>query len=345
MKHFFTLLTLLAGLQTISTAQITITAADMPVVNEIYTFVSADSQWVAGIDISAGANKTWDFSGATENGDAPILEAWVHPGATTFGGDFPTATIASTDPAVETDSADANYYILSNTALSNVGSGSVFGNSYYSPAQEALRFPLTYNTAFSSISDIETSVEGLPVNGTSAMDVIVDGWGTLITPFGTFQALRVHRTSEISFTIFGLPATALVESIEFMGKEYGRPLFIHETVSSTFFGETTTEVSGGWISDATVSVNAPSQEVNQFSISPNPAADRIHLEVAVKGNHALKACIFSSTGQLMSVTTVNGHQTTQQIPVDIAALPTGHYTVVLFSANGKVWGSRQLVKE
>lgn len=334
---------LVAGLNAVVTAQISITASDMPTVGEAYTYVSADSIWGAGIDVSTGVNKTWDFSNAVPSTIFdPTIEQWIAVSASPFGSEYASASIAAISDSG--DSTDAQFFTIDGTGLYQIGLGSVDGNSFFTPGLELAALPMTFNTTFVSTSDIETSLDGLPVAGTVTSEAVVDGWGTVKTPLGTFQVIRVKRDVSYAFSVFGLPITSTEAYVEFWAKEHGRPVFTWAYSTSNVFGEVFSETYVNWISEATVSTNAPAPTVQQFSMAPNPATDRTYIDVATKGAHQVKVCIFSTTGQLMSTLNVNTRNDVQQIPVDIAAFPTGTYTVVLLGSNGKVWGSQQLVK-
>lgn len=343
MKHIFTLMALVAGLNSVVTAQISITASDMPTVGEAYVFVTGDSIWGAGIDVSAGTNKTWDFSNAVPSTFNQETEEWVSVSSSVFGSDFPLATIAASTESG--DSTDALFFTIDDTGFYQIGNGSLDGNGYTTPGVQLAALPMTYNTTFGSSSDIETTLDGLPITGTAVCSAVVDGWGTIKTPLGTFQALRVKRDVNFTISLFGIPVTATDANVEFWAKDYGRPVFSYTTTTSNVLGEISVSSFATWISEAIVSTKAPAPTVQQFSMAPNPATDRTYIDVATKGAHQVKVCIFSTTGQLMSTTNVNARNDVQQISVDIAAFPTGTYTVVLLGSNGKVWGSQQLVKQ
>ena len=338
------LLAVITGLHTVANAQITITASDMPQQGEVYSFVNGDSTWASTLDLSAGANKTWDFSNPVADPSTGNIERWTAPSNSAFFVDFPTATLAEGETL--SDSSNITFYSLSDTALKILGNGSTDGNLTFTPPSLVLPFPLTYNSDFSDFSTIETITDsGIPVSLEATTVATVDGWGTAITPLGTLPVLRVRREVQYLVNVFGVPVTTNETLIEFWSKDYGRLVFEHNTSETNVLGEITRTTTTRWIGGVTVSAPVLAEEIFSLRVSPNPATDNINIEVALKSPQHLKACIFSASGQLMSVASANGHSGVQQIAVDVTALPDGHYTVVLLNTHGKVFGSQQLIKQ
>jgi hypothetical protein len=67
------------------------------------------------------------------------------------------------------------------------------------------RFPMNFGNTHTSSSDYDISVPGLPaVSYEQTRNTTVDGWGTLTTPYGTFQVLRTKSVIESRDIIAGI---------------------------------------------------------------------------------------------------------------------------------------------
>lgn len=216
MKHFSTLL---AGTLFMVTAQaqITVTTNDMPAAGD-----SVRVSFAAGIgntDVTlTGPNYLWDYSFLTPNAQQRI--EFNPPTAIPFN--F-LATVATTNPspdsipflgAIPTDFYD--YFKASAGSYKQVGSSFTYaplGNLtipiLYTSSDVVYRFPLDYGNIDSSDAHYSFSIPNLIYYGEDRHRVnVVDGWGTLMTPFGTFNTLRmrsiVDAVDTISMDTFGL---------------------------------------------------------------------------------------------------------------------------------------------
>jgi hypothetical protein len=74
--------------------------------------------------------------------------------------------------------------------------------TYSRPAEIYYKFPLTYESAWTY--DYEEEIIAFGFGGTQEYrdSVVVDGWGELITPNGTFNVLRITNVTQNDFGIF-----------------------------------------------------------------------------------------------------------------------------------------------
>ncbi|HXH19133.1 MAG TPA: PKD domain-containing protein [Chitinophagales bacterium] len=198
-----------------SSAQITIVSSDMPSAGD--TFHSLRDTLPVGFSIGQkGPNRTWDFSNL--NAHVQVTTYAVAPSSTPYASDFPNANLALTN-----DFSGFVYYRNTVSALKvegfaandpNLGIISV----NFNPIPDQYHFPMTYLTSFSGSSgfqesknynqlppniqqQIDDALSGIPgasvtqvrVTFTSNYTDTIDAWGTVITPIGTYQALRRKR--------------------------------------------------------------------------------------------------------------------------------------------------------
>ena len=252
---------LLAGPALAQTA-ISITSADMPGVGDSLRLSQA-----AGLPAGApaltlnGANKTWNYTGLVPSAQRVERYGTVAAAATglqllAFGLPIGAnrANLASPrdlgGAAAGLPVSDAHeFYLSTTTDFRSVGygvtvNGTALPLTYTTQGTQDVLYnlPLTYGTTpTASASRLEVAVPG--TGGLSRRRLRSnqsDGWGTLITPFGTYPALRVVTTIiDRDSAVFGttsIPATTLPTQREYKWLAKG----IHVPLLTI----TTTEVAG-----------------------------------------------------------------------------------------------------
>lgn len=193
-------------------AQITITSADMPVVNDTIRLSVTNN--IQGQDPTlTGANYVWDFSMLTPSSQkidtffsvtsTPVAYQFYFNNSVLYashkasfakrGQDFVMPPIV---PIPLSITEVFNFSKNSTSKFENVGFGSKISGIPSStrnlPIDVEYEFPLNYNDSNFSSSNFLVTIPTLAAYGQS-MDrsSVVDGWGSLTTPLGTFNVLRV----------------------------------------------------------------------------------------------------------------------------------------------------------
>jgi hypothetical protein len=197
-------LTKIAGQTAISVNQSDFASANTQV---ILSNASALSQTVASL-ANAGTNSIWNYSNL-----APLSQdtlAFSSPSSTSYfllNNSF-VSTYANTGvfalpaiPGVPTISDVTDFYKKSSTDLRQVGVGVTLSSlpvpTFYNPVDKLYKFPLNYNNIDSAPAKFSISIPTLGYYGANIKRKNrVDGWGSLTTPFGTFQTLRVKSEVE-----------------------------------------------------------------------------------------------------------------------------------------------------
>lgn len=188
-------------------AQITIVSTDLPTAPD--TLRNAVDTLPVGITPGPkGANQTWNFANAVQD----ITETVYHrvPSQTPYSADFPTAT-----NAITADNSNYGYFQKTSSAFTCQGlAGPLLGagtnpvSVQFNPTFDLFRFPTNYNNNFTgnygfqetaSGSSVGQPVDQVRLTYTATYWDTIDGWGTVITPLGSYQALRQKRR-EISYT-------------------------------------------------------------------------------------------------------------------------------------------------
>jgi hypothetical protein len=156
-------------------------------------------------------------------------------------------------------------------------------------------FPISYSTVDSSYSSYEFDIPTLGYLGGWKKRVnYCDGWGTLTTPFGTFQTLRL-KSEIIQFdSIYidslglGLPITRNFTEYKWLGNDFGLPL------CKVMDDGLLTQIE--YLDSARsllVNVNNEVAVMNKISIFPNPAKERLYIKSDQK---ILSFTLFNSHG-------------------------------------------------
>lgn len=185
--------------------QITISRSDMPAMNDTARYSTSIS--LANFT-NTGANHRWDFSAMITIGQ----------GVDTFKSTFSINPLAAllfglTSYGLPPDNMLAftllnlqntyQFYKTSNSNLEINGIGTTYSGIPltfpYSTPDKIYQFPLTYGRADTSNYALNLTIPllgGLKQTGTRIN--VVDGWGTVITPYDSFQCLRLKSvTNEI----------------------------------------------------------------------------------------------------------------------------------------------------
>lgn len=216
----------------------------------------------------------------------------------------------------------------------------------FSDPVEYMRWPMYYGITF---SDTGYSSYKYPTTGpfdsaweivTLDMNVQVDGQGTLITSYGTYDILRIRRDVVywIQYAAHD-PNTGWTpfSPLNFTGRMYEwwtDSISIGWMVASVTTDPTTDSVQSYAIM-TDYAVNVPEYTTaNLISLYPNPAADFIF----VSGEMNLRWEILDMSGRTMS----SGVMRNKTEEIDIAALASGIYLMQVTNEAG-VRGSRKFV--
>lgn len=299
-------------------AQITITSADLPAAGD--TFRISTSTPVSGLDLTTtGANVTWDFSTLVSAGQTVDTFLSVGNTASVFSVIFSDVTFnpnranqATRGQAFNLGTVNVsdvfNFYYNSSTVYEQPGIGARVNGVQlpivFSPHDVHYRFPLEYGDTDVSPSGYEldlTSTVGFFFQVRKTRDNVVDGWGTVITPLGAFNALRVKSTVVEQDSVyidslgtgFNLPAITTIE-YKWLAPGQGIPVL---QITTTGTGTVTSiryrdqpQVSG---------LLDPVADVLEPVVYPNPAAALMTLRWESPRAQTVPLRIFDLSGGLV----------------------------------------------
>jgi len=353
-------------------AQITITNATFPEAGD--TLKTATDLGPAGIVMTPpGGPQTWDYSSL--NATTRTVNAFRPAAEGSASANFPGAELVTiSDVGAEV------YFDVSASAFSILGiSGSGLGGGFpietdfrYSPPLVERRAPLNFFDINQSQSDATISLPASAIPGgildslgipTGLFDSIririsvqrlevVDGYGTLTIPGGTYDVLRQKRTDYTTTgvdvrtflgwvdvaTIIGMdlfPADTTI-SFDFLSNTAKEPIAV-VTVDSTGLVAAQVDYKDNGIIEA---INPVTGETISITVSPNPVSNDATFELKnmLPGQYTLR--IFDTNGQSVMVRQLSSDRET----VSLQSLSAGMYLYHVVDTKGQVMGTGKLMK-
>ncbi|MFH2096259.1 MAG: T9SS type A sorting domain-containing protein, partial [Bacteroidota bacterium] len=175
-------------------AQITLNSGNIVDIDDVVCQAFDTIPGVAITPGSAGASQTWDFSSlvAHDRDTMRFMDPAVTPYDTAFTGDNVGALFVG--------DATWAYFYKSPTLLETMGMvGDLFGTGTIAaveinPRETLMQFPFTYLDSFIDTSGIEIIMDTIKVSMTTVKTIEADAWGSITTPAGTFNCLRLFST-------------------------------------------------------------------------------------------------------------------------------------------------------
>src|SRR5688572_22728029 len=130
---------------------------------------------------NSGANQTWNFSGLAAT--ATMTTDYVSRAAAPFQSNVPAATLAS-----KSSGNDYEYITTTPTGIKTYGAYSAAQNvfvTYSDPIEIAL--PKTYNSSSTDTYKATYTANTMNFLRKGSMTITYDGYGTVITPAGTYN--------------------------------------------------------------------------------------------------------------------------------------------------------------
>ncbi len=338
---------------TASNAQFTLTQANVPAFGTIHSFYSTQEGITVNVGPS-GANQTWTVSQV----DAPHTgtNAVVQPNTTPFAGDFPTATHAY--HSMDEEGVGNGYSFTRITADGAYALGMASGPEgaeiviVFDDGSMDMPFPTAFGTQWTSVGTYTIDpFPGMSMTISDSTTHHVDGYGTINTQFGSFNALRLVSHSFIitETTITGLPPTT-VETTSYYYEwitQSGVPAVTmwsepDETNPNFTIGGITFAIAGG---EATEPVRGP--VADNFSVGqnyPNPFNPTTSLPITLNQTASLEITIYNELGEVVSSETRNFGPGNHTVDFDGSAWASGSYFAQVKNGSQQFTKRMQLVK-
>ena len=271
----------------------------------------------------AGANQSWDFSTVTPTIFYNV--AVVSPGSTPFASDFPESNTAFQ----YTGDNEMYGYVEVNTSESlNDGVGFDPGgdNEYfihYTDAVKLMKYPFSYNDSYTdSYYTSYTMPEGMDIHEHGNITVTADAWGSVSTPTGVYNnTLRVKSEHSVTDSVFIMGNFMYATSHSLTRYEWHTPTS-HSVIVGICVSTDGSSIS--YRSDY-VGIDEQASSRQQIHLYPNPASDKINIELPKELEKSSEVNIYDSKGkQVTQFTMAKGNRT-----ADISSLSPGMYVVTV----------------
>ncbi len=344
-------------------AQITITDADMPSVNDTVRLSTTVN--IQGLDPTlTGTNFSWNFSTLLPN--AQRIDTFFSVASTPLAyqvffnnfifypnhnASFALRGIDIGIPQVPITEV-FNYIKKSSSAYDNVGFGSkingIPSSTQNIPVDREYEFPMNYNNNHTSNSEFGITVPTFGHYGQSLERIdTVDGWGSLTLPNGTYNVLRVKSilnkidTTFIDLAGFGF-TTSRPEEIEYkwLAAGKGGPILKIVTVAGNV---TLIEYQDDFV----VGIKEVNK-INNVTLFPNPTKNHLIIDfnAGISGNLKikLKDVLGKEVSTLYSKKVLFGNN---KLAIDLTqhAIKTGIYFVEFLLDNKGYYTQKIVVTE
>lgn len=325
-------------------AQIAFSSADMPATNTVIEESEVDSASLATANLgSAGANQTWNFSNLTvypypeytyyhDTVQAPYLDM------------FPGANLTSTYE--NSDTAEYTFYLSNQQEFSQMGAADPTYYVKYDQPLQYFKFPFTYLTTINQSTGVSGESDGTGVFGTISTNAVADAYGTVTTPLGTFNCLRVKRITELNLTVFIFSVIQRDTVWEWWTKKYAAPVFSYDSYYSSFLGQEDSGSYGYLLTAQSVADKEPvkTAAMVDLQLAPNPTSGATTLRFNLPGSGPAEIMVLNAEGKIVRQEQL-GNRTPgpQTVDLDLSNAVSGSYYLML-RQRGKMLGIKQLVK-
>lgn len=350
--HICLRFTLFVGLSVLLTssalAQITLQSSDLTAIDDqIIRYGDTIPAYGPG---AAGANVVWDFSAAIA--DTTSTTDVVAVSATPYA-----STFSNSDYAMTSTGSAFLYFTHNNATMTTTGAaGDLLGTGEMieAPFTDALtlhQFPRTYGSAFDDTYAFQAEADGasfgvnrVRLTHTGHVFDTTDAYGTLITPTGTYQALRVkstdYTTDVIEIKLFPFSpwtefSTTNDTSVSYSWHAKEEMLAIAEFSYDTV-GNPKQFTYSAVEPAVTVGLGDVDEEI-PFSVYPQPAASQLTIKGLNVGAERYEAEVWSLDGKMMK------RKVLSEPILQTSDLPAGMYFLTVRSVKKPQFYSLKIV--
>lgn len=338
----------------VAQAQITITTADLPHAGNVEVLSTANT--FTGLNLTlTGPNYNWDYSALVPTGQRidsffpesagnPLLTFYfINSGLNPNRSNVATPGVNFTLGTLVTLSKVYNYYYNATAGFSQSGIGAEVNGIplpiTFSPHDKVYALPMIYNqrdsVTFSYGIDL-TSTLGIYYTVRKTRKNTVDGWGSLITPFSTYNSLRVKtqliEVDSVYFDSLGFGfATPPITTYEYKWMATGQNVPALQINTSG-----TGIVTSIAYKDALVGILPTSSESFSSTVYPNPASDRMNVSLSNAHAGQYRVDLISLTGALVISKWFTVSSAEQILTLELNGISTGHYLLKLTDSKNEM---------
>ncbi len=332
MKRLYNFIVALCLISTSLTAQPVITYnGNASKIGDTYNFSGEVGSFDPG---PAGANQTWDFSNITPTFTSSPNA--VTPESTPYANSFPEATIAF---AQSNENSSYIYSQISTSEILNVGiantpDGGVELIIHYTDPVKLLKYPFSFSESYTDTYYTSYSMmEGMTTHEWGNATVTADAWGSVTTPAGTYNTLRIKRERTYTDSIW--MAGMFISANTYTQTDYEWYTATSHTpvISISITGDGTTAT---YRTDYVSGVEEIPE--TQISLFPNPVTNQLTVKTEIKMKNIR---LLSASGLLLNQVTVT--KSRKQQTIDFSDFPKGVYFIEIGFDNG-IFITKKVIK-
>lgn len=356
----------LLSLSVFAAAQITITKDDMPIPGILPMFSLPDSVTLEQATVTqTGANQTWDYSFFQPEFQRVDTFISLLDAGITYALSFSSATVARVIPVSNQGggggggmnisiSSGFDFFKNTNGNFQKLGSGGIVSISPFplslvnNPVDVVYNFPVSFGDKDTSNSEAILNVPNLVyVRQRQTRINHVDGWGSLTTPFKTFDALRVKTrlTGEDSISYNGfnfIQPRAPRTEYKWLANGEKVPVLTINAAAPPFGG--IEQITNANYRDTTQNVPYVGIEEMQnldAKMYPNPSSNFVTIEwETILGKNAILS-IYDYNGKKVHEQQINGNQ---QLILNTQSLSAGTYIVKIAGEKQQFTGTLSVTR-
>jgi hypothetical protein len=239
---------------------------------------------------------------------------------------YPGFTVTDTYEYYKNSSSD--FRLTGNAATL---SGIPLPNKFQNP-DFIYKFPLTAGNVDSSLANYEISIPGIGYSGGWKKRVNhADGWGTLITPYGSFQTIRVKSDIIQLDSLYldtlgiGFPFYRQYTEYKWLGDGFGLPLC---TVTDDGLLSTISYIDS--VRSLFVGIPALGTKTQPIHVFPNPSKGEFFIHLDETPGEPMELTILDIRGNVLER---KEYSPTKEIRLNLSYLPAGIYFLQLKNSN------------
>ncbi len=348
-------------------AQVTITKTDMPAAGDTFRISTGLDTLITDPTLT-GAGYSWDYSSLVALSQK--VDTFVSASSTpityylSFNNMFDTthkanlaARVAVPDSIGSLQPTNVyNYFKVKNWGYEQVGFAQTINGLplpvTFDTTDMIYRFPMNYGNADSCTSFYKIDVPSLIYYSQKKHRVNeVDGWGTLVTPFGSFSVLRVKSTIMAHDSMFYYSLSTgygfdhpLEIDYKWLGQGEGVPLLQINTVDQLGFPFVTSITYRDSARSTILGTGKINGQLSHVNVFPNPAASLFNVYIPSAEINALPGTYVFSMNDVLGREVMSANLSGRISRIDGGNLLSGIYFYRV-TVSGKTIASGKVVME
>jgi hypothetical protein len=278
---------------------------------------------------SGGADVTWDFSGLAQG--TILTYSHVDPAVTGYAASFPASNVAQ-----QLSSGEILFVQTDGSGMQQWGEVINSEVHVYTDAERIMSYPCSYGTAWADEFTGTYTVSGMQWVRTGAISATVDGYGSLVMPYGTLDnVLRIHAVQTIQDEFDGGSQQTLFNI------DYFYRVGVRFPVVTVIDGLVTTDLGSfpvqslSWIDEGTVGMADALQQSIGVQLFPNPAHAQVNVVFTSDGSTATTMQVIDASGRTVYQRGLGQRMAGIQLEtIDVGAFAPGVYSLCITDGKG-----------